>query len=236
MRYYDLKRHWAKRIVPHLDNKELNDILVTDFDKFTCGRWLLEFKPGGFPDEYESCDWRLKHKAPYPRFWRYVKHSACHWIVNFTLKLAMLVEPNRNWRIISSDAHSTVWDGDKTLFDFNFQALGISPQECYDSATGKGCEHLEPGAFMEVSFANAYVFELRNYELLKSTMLEDIPPRFNKLSDRNKRIWLGSLLKEFEYKHKRCGHFCLLDRPLVHEFIASIELPKEIELIGERYK
>ena len=40
-----------------------------------------------------------------------MKHAACHWLVNFALELAQLVEPDRKWRIITSDKHSTVWDG-----------------------------------------------------------------------------------------------------------------------------
>jgi hypothetical protein len=56
----------------------------------------------------------------------YVKHAACHWLVNFALELAQHVEPNRAWRIITSQEHSTVWDGKDTLFDFNFLALGVT--------------------------------------------------------------------------------------------------------------
>ena len=37
MRYYDLKRHWTRRIEPHLTDERLNAILVRDFNKFTFG-------------------------------------------------------------------------------------------------------------------------------------------------------------------------------------------------------
>ena len=43
----------------------------------------------------------------------------CHWLVNFSLRLAERVDPDRPWRIITSDSHSTVWDGYDLLFDFN---------------------------------------------------------------------------------------------------------------------
>ena len=49
---------------------------------------------------------------------------------------------NDPWRIITSDAHSTAWDGDRLLFDFNFQAMGIPPQKCFDLAYK---EELAPG-------------------------------------------------------------------------------------------
>jgi hypothetical protein len=153
MRYYDLKRHWTKRIEPHLGDERLNAILVRDFNKFTFGRWRKPFKPGMFPDEFESCDWRCDHHPPHPRFWRYVKHSACHWLVNFNLRLAEIVEPGRQWRIVTSEDHSTVWDGNDTLFDINFLALGIHPDECFRLANQK---HLPPGKELKVYFANHY--------------------------------------------------------------------------------
>jgi hypothetical protein len=55
-------------------------------------------------------------------------------LVNFTLRLAQMVEPRRRWRIITSREHSTVWDGEELLFDFNFQAMGIAPPECFKLA------------------------------------------------------------------------------------------------------
>lgn len=130
MQYFDLKRHWTRRIEPHLADEKLNAILVRDFGKYTHGLWGKPFAHGQFPCEFESCDWNIFHRGKHPRYWRYVKHAACHWLVNFNLRLAQLVEPARQWRIVTSRDHSTVWDGDRTLFDFNFLALGIPPEEC----------------------------------------------------------------------------------------------------------
>lgn len=154
MRYYDLARHWTKRVVPHLDDAELNRILVRDFNKFTWGRWRKKFTAGTLPEDVESCDWRCEHRGPYPRYWAYVKHAACHWVVNFSLRLAMLAEPNRQWMIISTQDHSTVWDGKRTLFDFNFQAMGLSAPECFKAAIGGAV--LETGEEMKVYYADHY--------------------------------------------------------------------------------
>ena len=93
IRYYDFRRHWTKRIVPHLADPKLNEILVRDFNKFTWGRWRKRFKPGDLPAHFESCDWWLNHHPPHPRYWAYVKHAACHWLANFALRLATLAEP-----------------------------------------------------------------------------------------------------------------------------------------------
>ena len=153
MRYCDPQKQWTKKIIPHLGNKKLNDILVRDFNKFTFGRWKEPFTYGQYPHDFESCDWWCDHRGKIPRYWKYVKHAACHWLVNFTYTLAELAEPQESWRIITSDKHSTVWDGNQTLFDFNFQASGITPQECFDLAFEK---ELPRGKLLRVYFADHY--------------------------------------------------------------------------------
>jgi len=154
MKYYDLQRNWPK-VRPHLRNRELNDILVRDFNKFTWGRWRQKFRPGQFPQEFESCFWWLDDPRPgrKPAFWRYTKHSACHWLVNFNLRLAMLVRPKRKWHIITSDEHSTVWDGEDTLFEFNYLAMGIPAMECFNRAFDG---QLAPGELLMVYYARHY--------------------------------------------------------------------------------
>jgi hypothetical protein len=55
------------------------------------------------------------------------------------------------WDGIPSNKHSTVWNGDETLFDLNFQAMGISPDECFSLAFKR---QLRPGKYMRVCFAS----------------------------------------------------------------------------------
>jgi hypothetical protein len=110
------------------------------------------------PSDFESCDWQCEHKGRPPAFWRYTKYAACHWLVKFSLRLAEQVEPTRAWRIITSDKHSTVWDGDRLLFEFNFQAMGIPPQECFDLAYK---EELAPGKLRVVHLPTYWKTEVR---------------------------------------------------------------------------
>jgi hypothetical protein len=149
VRYYDVTRRWTKRIEPHLQDDMLNKILVRDFNDYTQGRWGLVFYPGTYPEDIESCDWRIGRRGRPPRYWKYVKHGACHWIVNFCLRLASLAEPSKKWRILTSDEHSTVWDGQKTLFEFNYLALGISAEECFAKANDR---ELLPGEYLVCRF------------------------------------------------------------------------------------
>jgi hypothetical protein len=155
MTYYDLKKNWPK-VKRHLDDKRLNDILVKDFNKFTYGRWRKPFTHGQVPFEFESCDWWLKHRGRRPAYWNYVKHSASHWLVNFTVHLATLVKPHEPWIILTSDQHSTVWNGNDLLFDFNFQAFGIDANECFDLANHK---ELRLGEHLKCYLAQHYTID-----------------------------------------------------------------------------
>jgi len=147
MRYYDVKKHWTKRIEPVLKDKELTAVLERGLDDYRqqlaqeCrehgnfhSRWEDELRQGALPCEFDACDWRWQHRGPRPRFWRYVCSDLCHWLVDFNLRLASLIEPAAPWRILSSQRHSTVWDGDETLFDLNYLAFDVPPDECFEVA------------------------------------------------------------------------------------------------------
>jgi hypothetical protein len=138
MRYYDVVRNWGRKIKPHLSDPEVQAVLVRDFNRFTFGRWGREFKAGMKPRDFESCDWEWDRRGRHPEYWGFVKHSACHWVVNFNLKLAERAEPKTLWRIVSSRKHSTVWDGKETLFDMQFLALEVDPDEAWFLARTKG--------------------------------------------------------------------------------------------------
>ena len=138
MRFYPVQQRW-RRIKPHIQNPEVQRVLVRDFNRFTYGRWRKSFVPGMKPTDFESCDWRCdRSRGRQPEFWDYVKHAGCHWLVNFNRRLAELAEPRRKWRIVSSLEHSTVYDGQETLFDFNFSALGVDPDEAWRLASRHG--------------------------------------------------------------------------------------------------
>jgi hypothetical protein len=133
LRFYDLPRHWTKRVEPHLDDPRLNEILLADFGKYT-EQWLRRpFGPGQYPRDFEPFE-KHNHLPPRsrePRYWRYAKWAACHYMGNFNLRLAMLAEADRPWRIVTNNYHTTVWDGEQTVFEFQFLALGESVAEVF---------------------------------------------------------------------------------------------------------
>lgn len=86
------------------------------------------------PSVFDSCDWRFNRSKPgrAPEFWDFVCHGACHWIVDLDLFVAINAYPSVPWQILSSNRHSTVWNGDyhnPVLFDINYLALEVAPAE-----------------------------------------------------------------------------------------------------------
>ena len=154
MQFYPVVKKWGRKIRPHLDDPYLNRVLVRDFNKCTVGNHCKRFRYGQYPREFEKSDWILilgeKHRGRQPEYFKYVKHAACHWLVNFNLVLASLAEPKRPWRIITSEKHSTVWDGKNTIFDLNGLALFDGAPECFElAAYGPNAEVLAPGELRE---------------------------------------------------------------------------------------
>ncbi len=136
MKYYPFVKNW-KKIKPLIESESVQKIMVADFNKFTYGMWKKRFVKGMRPRQFEGCDWGWDRKGRRPEYWEYVKHAACHWLVNYQLELARLVSPKRQWRIITSQDHSTVWDGQDTLFDMNFSALQVPADEAFKIANKK---------------------------------------------------------------------------------------------------
>jgi hypothetical protein len=159
------------------DDTEVGDVLVADFNKYTWGRWRIRFEPGMVPQDLESCfDWGYYQRGGrIPEFFLFTKHGACHWLVNFNLRLAILAAPKRPWQILTSDNHSTVWDGGKALFDMNYLAAGIPAAEAFSmAANGKNAEILAPGVYMKVSMAEHWRAEQRRRDREQAAFLAQV--------------------------------------------------------------
>lgn len=149
MHYYDPQKNWRK-LKRYVNDDDIQQKLYADMLIYTRYVNRRDFQPGDKPCNFEISDWRCDRgqRGRLPAYWDYVCGLACHWLVNFNLMLAMRVEPDRPWRIVTSAKHSTVWDGDGHIFDLNFHAKGIPAAECYDLAKGR-C--LKPGRFRKTN-------------------------------------------------------------------------------------
>jgi len=148
MKHYPIVRNW-KRIYENVFDDEAQEVLWCDFNQYTEEVWGIEFDPEEFPAMYADDGWRFGKKGRPAQYWDWIKPGACHWLVNFYLRLAILTEPSRKWRIVSSQKHSTVWDGDVTIFDPNYLALRVTAQETYRRARHRGVV-LDIGEYLDV--------------------------------------------------------------------------------------
>ncbi len=155
--YVDIKRHW-RRLRPVFASDKARAIWEPCMMEFA--QWRAEergytYKPyddGSKPERYDSCDWRWsgERRGRMPAYWDYACYSACHWVVDLGLFVAQSYAKSEEWRIITSQKHSTVWNGDcqkPLLFDINFSALGVSAQDALTLAA-KGRE-LKVGRYLK---------------------------------------------------------------------------------------
>lgn len=158
MKYYPIQKRWH-RIGPIYRSAEAKRIwypeMIAYADSRGWGRRTVEEEtnvlPNLRPAHFDSCDWRFVQRGrpgPAPTYWEYVCHGACHWLVNLSLFVAQRAESARPWRIVQSDRHSTVWDGDQTLWDANFLALDVDADEAWALAAERPeSEVFAPGRY-----------------------------------------------------------------------------------------
>ena len=108
---------------------------MLDFNDAT-GDWPVEdlHTIAVYPADYDNVDWRPFNEdgsnriGRRPEFWKYVCMGACYFLVNLNLHLAKKWRPQIPWRVLSSEYHATVWNGDREnmiLFDMQYLALGV---------------------------------------------------------------------------------------------------------------
>ena len=151
--YFPVQKHWRK-LGPIFNSKEAEAIWRPNMVEYLKQRaadhnFKYVARQVASPSECDSCDWRCDHRGRMPAYWDFVCHSACHWLVDMCLHVAMKAYPQVPWRIVSSRQHSTVWNGDiknPVLFDVNFLALDVPVKEAWDLAI-KG-RVLKPGRIL----------------------------------------------------------------------------------------
>ena len=146
MQYVAIQKHW-RRLGPLYRSPAAVPIWYLEMEAYRAQRadqYGRTYRPASLaaelvPANYECCDWRVTRgrRGPEPAFWAYVCYAACHWVCNLHLWVAMQHQPDRPWRIVTSDRHSVVWDGAQTLWDGNFLALEVPAAEAWKLAAGR---------------------------------------------------------------------------------------------------
>lgn len=156
--YFPIQARWGK-LGPIFKSEESTRLWRANLREYSEQRYAdyklsYKYDPKRYslPKHHDHCDWRFDRRrpGPMPAFWDFACHSACHWVVDMALYVARSAYGKVPWRVVSSQKHSTVWDGDEAhpvLFDINFLALGISAPEALKLATTRG-RILKPGRYL----------------------------------------------------------------------------------------
>lgn len=156
--YVDITAHW-RRLRPVFESDAARNIWEPCLQEFRISHSMehgfdlsksqIKFDgPNARPCWYDGSDWRLQRRAR--KWWDYACGYACHWIADLALFVARAKFPKENWRIVTSQKHSTVWNGNcenPLLFDINFSALGVEASEALALAA-KGRE-LKAGIYLK---------------------------------------------------------------------------------------
>lgn len=161
LKYFPIVKHW-KRLRPLFRSATAEQfwrLNLRDHAEQRASQHKLKHKHNESryrrPSDYDSCDWRFNRPGRKPEFWDYCCHSACHWLVDMNLWVAMRAFPEVPWRVVTHNKHSTIWNGDTenpVLFDLNFLALEVTAKDAWKLAS-KG-RFLKPGNVLR-----PYVFE-----------------------------------------------------------------------------
>ena len=142
--YYPIQRKW-RQLRPVFERPAVLELMHSEMECYAQARaedYGYKHKPTPFtwslrPADYDSCDWRWGNgrRGPQPGYWAWACVGSCHWVASHNLAVISMLEPDRPWQIATSDKHSTVVDlARELLFDPTFQALGLTPEECWKEA------------------------------------------------------------------------------------------------------
>jgi hypothetical protein len=152
MKFYPVVKNWSRKICPHLDNPTLQKVLVSDFNKYTTGRWGKRFRLGAISSRLRElwlemgCSWQTPKVLSVCESWRLSLASQLQSYIGATRG------SEKRMACRNSLIHSTVWDGEHTLFDLNGMALfnGDAPECFVLAALAPGSRELALGELDEV--------------------------------------------------------------------------------------
>ncbi len=138
LRYFNVSRYWKSKLNPIYESDAVKEIALHEMNRYIENKadkynfTFKERKSFEYPIYFDSCDWRWGRIGRPPLYDNWICHAACHWIANINATVIMQAFPDRDWRVINSIYHSTVWDGKDTIYDTNFYGLKIPIHDVRD--------------------------------------------------------------------------------------------------------
>jgi hypothetical protein len=157
--FFDCVERWAE-VEPHLADAEYNRVLNSNFHRYTYGRYRKSFPDPArkFPSDWDGYRGTEpgRYRGPPGNYRRYCLDLACAFLVNSQLRLAQLVLPQHEWRIVSSRQNNTVWCAEEDLlFDLEGLALYADADLAFGFAFGLG-KIYPPNTYRPVKYAEHF--------------------------------------------------------------------------------
>ena len=147
-RYVDIDKDWINVIKPVIQSEEAQAILHRDLKEHvktiehdvnqhyaamgSDERVNYEYTQDCMPRDWDCSDWRYSRNEALAAYHEYVCTGASESTANTLLFTACTAYPDESWSLVGSEKHCTVWNGKHTLFDMHYQAMNISPMQCYE--------------------------------------------------------------------------------------------------------
>jgi hypothetical protein len=191
MKHYGIQKNW-KKLKPFFNTDDVQKQIVKELissQYSNCMDYGLDFKlkntdfQNWKPCQFESSDWlyNLGRRGRRPDYFKFVKSMWCHWSVNVSMVALKEADPKTPWRIVVSDEHSTIWDGESTLFDILFEAKELDASEAWSLATSDGFEELNPFELSETDRVFDAIMEMTEEEINSLVAFGGVLVLFNEL-------------------------------------------------------
>ena len=135
--YFNVSKYWDK-LNPIYETDEIKEIALYKLNAYLKVKAKDDgytFKPLTefvYPCDYNSDFWICDGRKRRLKYFNWVLHRACHWMAPINLEVIVKALPDREWRLVYSDFHSTVFDGKRTVYDLNYKAWGVPITELRD--------------------------------------------------------------------------------------------------------
>jgi hypothetical protein len=172
--YIDPVRHWPQ-LRPIFETEEVQKLIAlemldytmrSDYAKQILTNLLPEDPAKWRPHLIDNCDWRCGRRPA--GYHDYVCHGWCHWGARVNLLVANRWRPKKDWRMVHSQKHATVYDGEGNLFDMQFAALRVPTAECWKLATTRGRKDVRLGDPKANHWYGGHGWTLKRFGLTKA--------------------------------------------------------------------
>jgi hypothetical protein len=145
--YFPIEKCWQE-LSPIFESETIRELTRYEMNSFLVARWevkgktddLILHKTFKYPVEFDEADWARTHQ-----YHAWVCSASCHFMCNVNLAVLKIYQPEKDWKLIFSRKHSTIWDGDHLIYDMQSLALGFTACQVVNTINNHNAVELPVG-------------------------------------------------------------------------------------------